>query len=290
MGHGGEAPSTTFDGSRRVVRATGAWLGPSHPGVSTRGRSTPRPRCPQATWCAERGPRCGTAAGGRGQVTEEVGVDSGECLHACSVETEDVVGADEWDADRCVRGVNVAGEGGEPCGGGSREDLLEPSGGFRGDVNTGFHGRPFAVVGRRVDAWGHASSRSCSSRFPRGKVSDPDSHPSVPSAFSVCTASDSSRGSCVLKSRPGVSSVSAGRPPVPRSCPDRGRRSPSTADDRRFSPNSGPRPACPSARRRERRPGLGHLPAGNRGMAVGQRPDPARPAAWRCPWDSSQRA
>jgi hypothetical protein len=39
------------------------------------------------------------------QVGEEVGLDAGECLDACSVEAEDVVGADERDAEQCVRGV-----------------------------------------------------------------------------------------------------------------------------------------------------------------------------------------
>lgn len=61
------------------------------------------------------------------QVIEEVRVDSGECLHTCSVESEDMVGADEWDAEESAFGVldacgsrvgDAGGEAAAPLAGG----------------------------------------------------------------------------------------------------------------------------------------------------------------------------
>lgn len=84
--------SGDFQWSRRVVRATGAWPEPSHPGVSRRGRSTPRPgvRGPLGAQSVDVAAVLLQAAAT--EVGEEVGVDAGERLHACSVEAEDVVG------------------------------------------------------------------------------------------------------------------------------------------------------------------------------------------------------
>lgn len=119
------------------------------------------------------------------QVAEEIGVDSGECLHACSVESEDVVGADERDAEQSVfgvldaaggrvgdaggkaaaslaggevrgGGVPVAGEGGEPRGGCACKDSLEPS----SDGTERSFDRPRA----RADRERPALSASCDQR------------------------------------------------------------------------------------------------------------------------------